>query len=74
MARKSKREKPRPILSGVLLIMLGVACLLWFNGVLLPEDTWPLIIIFVGLAVVARAFRRRSQSHPQTPQEPQTGA
>lgn len=69
MSKKRRKEKPRPIVSGLFLILLGVGLLLSANDVVHPEDMWPLLIIFFGGVIVARAFRRRGQSTAPPPPE-----
>ena len=58
MSKKTTQDKPRPIISGIILIGLGLFLLLTSHGYLEPEQGWPLLIIAVGAGVIATAFRR----------------
>ena len=59
MSRPPDKEKPRPIISGIILIGLGLFLLLTSHGYLEPEQGWPLLIIAVGAGILVTAFTRR---------------
>ncbi|MDX9856420.1 MAG: DUF5668 domain-containing protein [candidate division Zixibacteria bacterium] len=68
MTTHEKKNRKRPIVSGIILIGLGLLMLLAMHNVLSMEQGWPLIIIVVGLAIVAAAFTRdKKASPPDTP-------
>jgi len=68
MSRRPDQNKPRPIISGIVLISLGIFLLLTSHGYLDPEQGWPLLIIAVGAGIIATAFRRgRSSSNDNDP-------
>lgn len=70
---KPKKEPKRPIISGFILIGIGLLMLLAMHEVLSFEQGWPLIIIVVGLAIVVAAMTRDKKAvppdHPSTPQQ-----
>lgn len=73
MKDNPQKEPKRPIVSGIILIGIGLLMLLAMHEVLSFEQGWPLIIIVVGLAIVAAATTRDNKTappdHPTTPQQ-----
>jgi hypothetical protein len=73
VTKSHKSIKKRPVVSGIVLLGIGVLWLLAMQDVVGIEQGWPLIIIIVGLAIVAAAMTRdkkppRSTSdHPHHP-------
>ncbi len=57
---KHERNRKRPIISGVIWLGLGLYLLALHEG-LAPgiEDSWPVIIVIVGLAIIVGAFFRK---------------
>ena len=66
MKHKPLRPKRRPVISGVILIGLGVFLFLTSRDIIVPEQAWPLLIIVVGGAIIATAVTRK-----EPPREPQ---
>ena len=62
MSEKTKRVRyrRRPIISGVIWLGLGLYLLALHEG-LVPgiEDSWPVIIVIVGIAIIFGAFFRK---------------
>lgn len=71
MKQRPPREKRRPIISGVLLIGLGLFLLLTSHDILDPEQAWPLLIMVVGGAFIATAVTKKSPSGEQQSPPPQ---
>lgn len=50
----------RPVVSGIIWLGLGVYLLLLFHEVLpSPEDSWPVVLIIIGVAFIVRGIVRR---------------
>lgn len=67
MKHNPPRPKRRPVISGVILIGLGVFLFLTSRDIIDPEQAWPLLIIVVGGAIIATAVTRK-----ESPREPQS--
>ena len=65
-----KKPARRPIVSGV--FYLGLGLFLWFTELEQIENTWPILIIILGAAIVARSMTksRRTESSPPPPPPP----
>jgi hypothetical protein len=72
MTRKTKCEKRRPIISGVIWLGLGLF-LLARQAELVPSisQSWPVILVIIGIAIICGAFFRRPQ--PTDPYSQQSG-
>ena len=71
MCAKQKNCKKRPIVSGIILLGIGLLMLLSVQGILTVEQGWPLIIIVVGLAIVVAAMTRdKKPAPPENPPAP----
>ena len=58
-----QRRKKRPIISGIILLGVGLFLLTQTTDLLPPiEYSWPVFIIIVGLALIFGAFFRRKDS------------
>jgi hypothetical protein len=66
-----KPEKRRPLVSGIILLCLGL-WLLWLDTDWMPplEDAWPLILVIIGLAIMVSAFLRKPRGTSQQNQPP----
>jgi hypothetical protein len=72
MTRRAKGEKRRPIISGVIWLGLGLF-LLARQAELVPSITqsWPVILMIIGVAIICGAFVRRTR--PADPYSQQSG-
>lgn len=73
MSRKHKEDTGRPVISGVILLGLGLYLLGIMND-LLPEisTSWPLLIVIVGVALIVKAFLRKEKSKEVDDSSPYT--
>lgn len=55
---------------GLLFLTGGVWLLLGESGVISPEDSWPILVIVLGLIIALNGGTRRRWSPPQPPQPP----
>ncbi|MBD3401727.1 hypothetical protein GF420_02440 [candidate division GN15 bacterium] len=65
----NKQEK-RPIVSGFILLGIGIVLLLGSRDVIDLEQAWPLFIIVVGLAIVFAALTRDRKASPPSDSGP----
>jgi uncharacterized membrane protein HdeD (DUF308 family) len=65
---KKKKESKGSLTAGIILLGLGLIFLL-SNLDLIPDldETWPLFLIIVGVALVIGALRNRDKSEPTPP-------
>jgi hypothetical protein len=60
MTDKAIARQRRPLVSGLIWLGLGIYLLLIFNGVIPSvEDSWPVILIIMGGALVVRGIVRK---------------
>lgn len=63
MSKKHKYTERRPITSGVIWLCIGLYLLaLSNNWIPRPNESWPLLLVIIGVALIAKAFFRRGQS------------
>ncbi|MEE8576401.1 MAG: DUF5668 domain-containing protein [candidate division Zixibacteria bacterium] len=67
MGRKNRKEKRRPIISGLIFLCLGIYLMLGMHTNLDLEDSWPVFIILAGAALIIGAMRRKEKVQPDTP-------
>ena len=67
MQQRPPKEKRRPVVSGVILIGIGLFMLLTSRDIIDPEQAWPLLIIVVGGAIIATAVTKKEPT--RQPQE-----
>ena len=73
MTQGTKKEKRRPIVSGM--ILLGLGLFLQFADMAVLAYTWPVFIIIVGAALIFGAmFRKNSPTNGTPPPPPNPGA
>lgn len=72
MTTRHKREKRRPLISGFILIGLGCLLLLGMYDIIPVEDSWPLLIILAGFALIIGAVTRRQPKTHSTDSSDQT--
>lgn len=63
MSGKVNARQKRPLVSGLIYLGLGIYLLLVFNEVVPSvEDSWPIVLIIIGAALIARGL---TKSKPQ---------
>jgi hypothetical protein len=60
MEKSHRKEKRRPLISGFILLGLGLLLLLGMYDIIPVENSWPLLIILAGFALIVGAVTRRS--------------
>jgi uncharacterized membrane protein HdeD (DUF308 family) len=69
LGRKNKTGRRRPIVSGF--VLLGLGLLLLFDSLDALEYTWPILLILVGVALIfGRYFNRREETYDASPPPP----
>ncbi|MDD5427309.1 MAG: DUF5668 domain-containing protein [candidate division Zixibacteria bacterium] len=59
---KKNISRRRPVISGFILLALGIYLQLWSMDLIPDFDkTWPLFIIIIGLALIFGAFTRKRE-------------
>ena len=71
MKHRPPKEKRRPVISGVILIGLGLFLLLTSHDLIDAERAWPLLIIVVGGAIIATAMTKKEPPREQQGTPPQ---
>ncbi len=71
MSNYSKPEKRRPLVSGIVFLCLGIWWL-WMDADWMPpvEDSWPVILVIIGLAIMVSAFFRKPKNAAAPDQPP----
>ena len=71
MSDYNKPEKRRPLISGIVLLGLGL-WMLWMEADWMPpaDESWPVIFVIIGLAIMVSAFFRKSKTPPHQDQPP----
>jgi len=66
-----KPEKRRPLISGIVFLGLGL-WMLWMDAEWLPppDQSWPVILVIIGLAIMVSAFFRKSKNAAPPDQPP----
>ena len=64
MAKQHKQQKKRPLISGFILLGLGILLLLGMYDIVHLEDSWPVLIIMVGLGLIIGAVFRKDPKAP----------
>ena len=60
MTEKAVARQRRPLVSGVIWLGVGIYLLLLFNEVIPSvEDSWPVVLIVIGAAFIARGIFRK---------------
>lgn len=60
MTDKPIARQQRPVVSGMIWLGLGIYLMLIFSGVIpAVEDSWPVILIVIGAALVVRGIVRK---------------
>ena len=69
-SKQAIRKKKRPIISGIILLGIGLFLLTQTTNMLPPiEYSWPIFIIIVGLALILGSlFKRKDTSNSQPDQ------
>jgi uncharacterized membrane protein AbrB (regulator of aidB expression) len=69
--KPNKQKDPRgKMVSGIILLGIGVVFLLNNFDILVIDESWPLIIIIVGLALLVGALFRKQDSEPSAAPPP----
>jgi len=62
-SKQAVRKKKRPIISGIILLGIGLFLLTQTTNMLPPiEYSWPIFIIIVGLALILGSLLRRKDT------------
>jgi len=63
MSEESKKQERRPVISGFVWLGIGLYLQLMVLDFLPPPDqSWPVIIIIIGVAMIVGAFFRKPKS------------
>jgi len=73
MSDYNKAEKRRPLISGIIWLGLGLWWL-WIDADWMPpvSQSWPIILVIIGLAIMISAFFRKPKNVPPPEQPPLT--
>ena len=59
MAGKVDRQQRRPLVSGLIYLGLGIYLLMLFQEIIPSvEDSWPVVLIIIGAALIGRGLTR----------------
>jgi hypothetical protein len=71
--KQKARKTRRPVVSGFILILIGL--FLWFAQLNILEETWPVFIILLGAALIFGSFfSRKKEPHEFGPPPPPSGS